>query len=174
MFNDETWKKLFLLPKFTTYNIKITMLQYKILHRIYASKSKVSKFVTEINGNCEYCNFEKNIVHTFYECKEIKTFWQIFKTWINHITNINLEFKIEDIIFGIHRTIPFNTVINFCVLIGKFFIHICSKERKRPSLMDYIATLKHHLIIEKQVYDRKGKSGKFCMVFGQLYANICT
>ena len=44
VFNDETWKKLFLLPKCTTYNIKITMLQYKILHRIYASKSKVSKF----------------------------------------------------------------------------------------------------------------------------------
>ena len=49
---------------------------------------------------------------------------------------------------------------------------ICNKERKRPSLMDYIATLKHHLIIEKQVYDRKGKSCKFCMLFGQLYANI--
>ena len=42
VFNDEIWKKLFLLPKFTTFNIKITMLQYKILHRIYASKSKVS------------------------------------------------------------------------------------------------------------------------------------
>ena len=98
-------------------------------------------------------------MHTFYECEEIKIFWQIFKTWVNHITNINLEFKKEDIIFGIHRTIPFNTVINFCVLIGKFFIHICSKERKRPSLMDYIVTLKHYLIIEKQVYDRKGKSG---------------
>ena len=27
VFNDETWKKLFLLPKFTTYNNKITMLQ---------------------------------------------------------------------------------------------------------------------------------------------------
>ena len=26
VFNDETWKKVFLLPKFTTYNIKITML----------------------------------------------------------------------------------------------------------------------------------------------------
>ena len=149
------------------------MLQSKIIHRIYASKSKVSKFVTEMNGNCEYCNIEKNIVHIFYECEEIKTFWKIFKTWINHITNINLEFKIEDSIFVIHRTIPFNTVINFCVLIGKFFIHICSNERKRPILMDYIATLKH-LIIEKQVYDRKGKSGKFCMLFGQLYANICT
>ena len=59
VFNDETWKKLFLLPKFTTYNIKIRMLQYKILHRIYASKSKVSKFVNEINGNCEYCNIER-------------------------------------------------------------------------------------------------------------------
>ena len=27
--------------------------------------------------------------------------------------------------------------------------------------MDYIATLKHHLIIEKQVYDRKGKVVNF-------------
>ena len=174
VFNDETWKKLFLLPKFTTYNIKITMLQYKILHRIYASKSKVSKFVPEISGKCEYCNIEKNIVHTFYECEEIKTFWQNFKTWFNHITNINLELRIDDIIFGIHRTIPFNTVINFCILIGKFFIHMCNNDRKRPSLMDYIPTLKHHLTIEKQVYDKKGKSGKFCMLFGQLHANICT
>ena len=174
VFNDETWKKLFLLPKFTTYNIKIKMLQYKILHRIYASKSKVSKFVREISGKCEYCNIEKNIVHTFYECEEIKTFWQNFKTWFNHITNINLELRIEDIIFGIHRTIPFNTVINFCILIGKFFIHMCNNDRKTPSLMDYIPTLKHHLSIEKQVYDRKGKSGKFCMLFGQLHANICS
>ena len=61
--NDEIWKKLCLLPKFTTFNTKITMIQYKILHRIYASESKVSKSVTEIGGNCEYCNIEENILY---------------------------------------------------------------------------------------------------------------
>ena len=106
--------------------------------------------------NVNTVTLKKNIVHTFYECEEIKNFRQNFNTWINHITNINLEFKIEDIIFGIHRTIPFNMLINFCILIGKFFVHICNKERKRPSLMDYIAPLKHQLTIEKQVYERKG------------------
>ena len=65
--------------------------------------------------------------------------------------------------------IPFNTLINFCLLTGKFFIHMCIIEKKRPSVMDYIETLKYHLIIEKQ-----GKSGKFCMLLGQLYANIYT
>ena len=114
-------------------------------------------------------------MHTFYEYGEIKTFWQTIKTWINHVTNISLDFKMEDIIFGIHRTIPFNTLINFCVLIGKFFIHICNNiEKKSLSLMNYIETLKYHFIIEKKVYDKKGKNGKFCRLFGQLYANICT
>ena len=69
---------------------------------------------------------------------------------INHVTSINLDIlKIVDIIVGIHSTIPFNTLINFCLLIGKFFIHMCIIEKKRPSVMDYIETLKYHLIIEK-------------------------
>ena len=86
----------------------------------------------------------------------------------------NLELKTEDIIFGIYKNIPFNVSINFCVLIGKFYIHICNTEKKRPTLTNYILTLKHHLTIEKQVYDKKGKSGKFANLFGQFFRKMCT
>ena len=149
-------------------NIQLIVLQYKIFYEFSMHLEKYN-FVSDTSANCEYCNVEQNTVHTFYGCKVIKTFWLTLKSWMNQYINVSSEFKIEEIIFGICDNIPFNTITNFCILIGKFFIHICNLDNKKPSLLDYIVSLKHYLEIEKQVYDKKGKSGKFSVFFGQLY-----
>ena len=148
------------------------MLQYKILHRVYASKRKVAKFISDTSANCKYCNVEQDTVHTFYQCKVIKTFWLTLKTWINQYINVSSEFNIKEIIFGIYDNIPYIVLINFCILIGKLFIHICNLDNEKPNLLDYIVSQKHYLEIEKQVYDKKGKSGKFSMFFGKFYIEI--
>ena len=85
--------------------------------------------------------------------------------WFNDIGNFNLDFKVEDIIFGVYKNISFNSLINFCLLIGKFYVQMCNIQKKKPDLSNYILTLKHHLSIEKQVYVKKGKSGKFSNIF---------
>ena len=172
IFSEDIWKKIFLLPKFTTFNARSIMFQYKILHRIYASESILSKFLSNVNSKCEFCDTDKNIIHTFFECIKIKTFWLNVESWFYQTTKIKINFDVKDILFGIYKNIAFNTLINFCVLTGKIYIHTCNREKRIVSLTNYIVTLKHQLRIEQQVYDKKGKCKKFNTLFGPLLGSI--
>ena len=64
---------------------KICELQLQIVHRFYLCKSKISKWDQETKAECPYCKNKKaNILHTFYECTQSRTFWQNLNEWLKY------------------------------------------------------------------------------------------
>ena len=55
-FTEKEWQTIFKLPFITTVDSKLREMQYKIIHRTYASDSYVSNFDKSVNKTCAQCN----------------------------------------------------------------------------------------------------------------------
>ena len=124
-FSDTKWKTVFTLARNLTKDTKLIILQFKILHRVYASKSYVSNFDPTVNKDCQICNVENNVVHFFTTCTLVKRFWILVNEWLSTLENVNTPLSVANIIFGIHSITSFN--VNFVKLHAKWFIH-CNRE----------------------------------------------
>ena len=99
---NKEWETVFILAKTITKYTKIIELQFKIVHRIYASDSYVSNFDETVDYMCSLCNAPNNIVHCFAECIRVKQFWSEIQNYIKEIERIpDLKITTSNIIFGI-------------------------------------------------------------------------
>ena len=80
---------------------------------------------------CYFCNEElETLEHFFFQCKIVS----LFRNEVNNILKsqklISAPFDIKDFFFGIVHAVN-NTIINYTILQGEYFIHR-SKLNKSP------------------------------------------
>ena len=152
-YDEASWKHIFSLPSEITLDFKLREFQLKIVHRIYASDSYVSKFDKSIKMECEMCNVKNDICHFFYNCVKVQEFWAKFVEWLYNVP-LNIDLSLEKVIFGVLE--PNNYIQNFCILHAKWYLH---KERKNvtnyvhfePNITYYQNYLRFVLKLEKQI-----------------------
>merc|ERR1712105_559852 len=71
---EKEWKYIFTLPKEVVRDTKIHEMQYKILHRVYATDSTIAHWDHTKNATCNVCNGKANICHNFVKCTIIDNF----------------------------------------------------------------------------------------------------
>jgi hypothetical protein len=127
-YSIEQWKFLFTLAKSVTNDSKVIILQYKILHKTYASNSTIALFDKSVNSLCKLCKVKDNTIHQFVDCVKVEAFWNEFLEWIYCIDNSIQHLSTADIIFGLISLKMY--VTNLCILLAKYYIHInrsCSR-----------------------------------------------
>ena len=169
-FDEEIWKVIFELPYKIAKSVKIREFQLKIIHRVYASKSYVSRFDKSVKNNCITCSTKCDIIHMFYNCDNVKTFWNSFELWFaSHCTDIVVTLDI--VIFG--QTSPRSFLINFCLLYAKWFLHkgyvACGSDKIYvPNFAQFLISLKHTLSIEKDIAFKNEMVADYYKSFSQL------
>ena len=75
--NFDVTSNVWIMATRSTKETRLKLLQWKILHNIYATNILLSKMKVTENNKCSYC---KNIVdfieHFFYECPVVVNFWK--------------------------------------------------------------------------------------------------
>ena len=62
--NNLDWKKIFILPRLTTYNTYLRSFQYKVLHNILFINKKLYPFGITKRSLCSYCNtYNETLIH---------------------------------------------------------------------------------------------------------------
>ena len=125
------------------------VVQFKIIHRIYATPSYVSNFDMNVNKTCAHCESVNNLAHVFAECIKVKLFWICFEAWLNNIENVQIKLTTSDIIFGLHK--KFDFLYNFCILHAKWWIHLNREEDQLVNFYHFKIYLKKTINIEKQI-----------------------
>ena len=89
---DETWEESLQLINACSINSRHSLIQFRIIHRLHYSKSKLHKMFPDISPQCDKCNTaEANLLHCFALCPKIKTYWiNVFKT-LSDILNTHIE-----------------------------------------------------------------------------------
>ena len=54
------WEKIFLLARKNVKDTRVLDIQYKILHRCYASNSTIAKWDSSVSAACKHCDQKSN------------------------------------------------------------------------------------------------------------------
>ena len=118
----DEWKQIFCLPKDTVRETRVLEVQFKILHRCYATRSKVNKWDATVSPLCTVCKEKANIVHDFYTCPQVQNFWQKVCEMLSRLCHYQvIELSLRDIIMG--KPGVKHDVLNHVLLYAKYHIH---------------------------------------------------
>ena len=142
-------------------------MQYKIIHRSYATNSIISKWDETKDENCSFCKQKANIIHNFVTCTKISALWtHIF----NQLEIYNIEsppiLNTEDILFGKYKEAKYD-MLNHLILYCKYYIHKHFVNGKIPHPNNFFNYYYQTLLIEKERYAEKGQLDIFYQRFGK-------
>ena len=79
-----TVKAIYELSFKVTMENKLRCFQYKVVHNILPTNSKLYKMKLRASPSCDRCNHpHENLLHLLYECPSTQIFWQIVIGWWN-------------------------------------------------------------------------------------------
>ena len=115
----DEWIGSFNFLKTTTKDTKLRWLQFRILHSILTTNRSVSKYDASQNHLCTFCNKKsESILHLFWECYEVKKFWDELLMLINNRCKHVHNFKFDKclIILGQSNFIYTDEVCNIILM----------------------------------------------------------
>ena len=144
-FNYDVTKRDWQLAIQTTKEIRLRVLQWKLLHNIYPTNIMLNKMKVTNNEFCSYCDRITDFIeHFFFQCPVVKDFWKDVQNMILAKYKVKVNLNEIDVIFGLQNhkasTHEIKQSIDHILLIGKMCISIFKKTQKHPSLFHLFET----------------------------------
>ena len=77
------WCQSYSLPFLCTREPKLRIFQFKLLHRRISTNRYLFKIGISSSELCSFCeNSSETLLHLFWECPQVKIFWNEVKTWL--------------------------------------------------------------------------------------------
>ncbi len=124
----------------STISSKLRYFQYKYLNKIIATNDYLYKYNIVNSNLCDFCSMSlETNKHLFWECSKSQQFWSELGTFLNN-NNIVCNLNWHLICFGQYEI---NSILlNFCILLGKYFIYSCKLRNTDPKFSDFKLYLK--------------------------------
>ena len=165
------WPRIFETPYKITRETRLQSFQYRLIHRIIPCNKWLYNITVKKSSKCAFCDNEDDLLHYFIYCHKTDLFWKCFFNWWYAISDITIDETLEEhILFGYPGNSDVEKVLNYCVLLAKWFIH-CKKiqEKSDLDLYEYLIVLKERLSIEKIICSNNNQSfEKWNFIYEQL------
>ena len=150
------WPNIFRLSFNVSRDTKIQSFQYKLIHRLTNCRKKLFDMKLISSPKCEFCDSIDTIRHFFLFCNSSDQFWNSFFLWWNRVSDIQIppEFDSlqESILFGFQSKADVFLVLNFCVLLAKYYIYRQKMYyNNNVDFYDFLKELRYKLTIEKNI-----------------------
>ena len=151
------WNFIYTLPSKTTIDTKLREFQYKYIMRIVPTNKYLFKCKLVPSTLCDFCNsYIETVNHLFWECHNTQQFWSGLQSLLTNL-NINITFDLLTITFGIKGKGLHNSLLNFIIISGKYFIFRSKYIKTIPCLNSYVIYLKKRIEIERHIAFNKDK-----------------
>lgn len=121
-FNSDYW----MIPIKCTQEVRLRVLQWKIIHNIYPTNILLQKMKIVESNKCNTCKEVDYSEHFFFHCERVKGIWKEIETLILHTTGHLVKLTMLDVMLGIlsHKNINRNDLkwINHVIMVGKMVI----------------------------------------------------
>ena len=136
--------------------------QYKILNRILNCNDILYLWKIKDGPECVSCGRTDTIEHRIFYCIESKQIWKSIQSWIKNVLEIDIEFTICEVIFGIPlNNDPYIHLINYIILVAKWYINK-NKEQLKPlyfiQLQNILKDKIESMIFMNTLKDRENKN----------------
>jgi hypothetical protein len=122
------WVQIFGACQKTTNDSKLKWFQLRLIYRILPTNRYLFLMKLVDSPLCAFCqNDEETIVHLFWQCRFVDTFWRELEQCLTdkcaHLVNFHFDLKL--ILFGVHNTIYTDNVIDLLIILAKYFVYKC-------------------------------------------------
>ena len=170
------WQSFFQIPFTCCDDTKLQTFQYRIIHRFFPSSYNLFLWKLEESSICKHCeeNESDTLEHYFYQCPTVFRFWKTFSNWWKRIYGFLFLLREMDIVFGVlnDNNDTCVDVMNYCILIGKYYISKAKNVDETVSFLNYLHILKNKMEVMKTRYCLKGKEDVFEEKWSTLYNNF--
>ena len=151
-FDVNFWNKVYINTASIKGENKLKWLQFQINRNSLYTNYKVNKFARHVQPYCTFCSQEGSqarhielISHLFFSCNYVQCFWQDVRAWFLAINPpVDIPLNLKDILFGFINENS-NTVRNFVILCGKYYIWVTKLKSGLVNLLSFKLFLKHKL-----------------------------
>ena len=173
----DLWSYYFTLAFNVCIDTELQTFQFKIIHRFFPCNYTLSLWYNDVDNMCQFCVSDRqldSIQHYFYHCTIVANFWYSFIRWWKNITGFSFVLDEIDIIFGILNPFKDNfiDVLNYCILLGKFYIYTCKKDGTTICMFEFLILLKNRIEVLNMIYTLKGHDKAFQEKWSFLYDNF--
>lgn len=166
--SDDFWKKAFKAVNSSSSCARLSLIQFKVLHRLHYSKHKLSKiFPKTIDETCGRCSQTPcNLTHMFWSCSKLDDYWRSFFKSISDILGITVDPSPHIAIFGtspdnLATSTTQNNIISFASLIARRKILLLWISSQPPSFKAWLHDTLFLLRLEKIKFTLRGRSDRF-------------
>ena len=126
-FTKENIHDVYLLPFLVTDETKLIAFQHKIIHNILPCRSSLFRAGLVDDDICSLCKLEKqSLVHMLYNCSESLLFWERFTQWWQEKFPETIDLSVNAVLFGWHQNASNKRVLNYLLIIAKYYIFTTS------------------------------------------------
>ena len=148
--------------------VKLKDFQFKINNKILVTKSFLHRINLIDNNTCSLCmEYPETIKHLFFECEKVKQFRNLFKEWLNDVTNIEVDINNEKmLILSWHKK---KLLLNYLLVVAKYYIYKTKFVQESISILGFKAILKKKFEEEKYIAKINDKYARFIGKWSSLY-----
>ena len=125
---------------------KLEEFQFKLIHRIVATKIELFKYGIKADDECCFCGDKDSIDRTFIDCPFTETFIQKVIHWFNTTNKSQISSTIEEMLFGISGNSYDNSItrkLNYTI-----FYYTSKLNNKAISLPEFVDEVKKRYSFE--------------------------
>ena len=151
--NNERWKMVFGLSRKICKETKLKEFQFKLIHRILATKKELFRYGFSTDDECYYCGEKDSIDHTFIHCSFTKVLTQKVILWFNTTYNSSISPSTEELLFGILKNADENNShiirkFNYTSLFLHYYIFSNKINNKPITIYDFVDKVQNRYVIE--------------------------
>ena len=119
---------------------------------------------------CSFCNqHPETILHLFYYCEKVKTFWADLKTWLEIKANIILQLTVKNLLFSKQAH---NVLLNYLLLLAKYHIYRTKFFTNQISMENFIIYVRKKFQNEKYIAKLHNKQDTFSAKWSALFHTL--
>ena len=132
----------------TTTEPYLQSFQYKIIQGILNCNYNLKKWTILESNKCLYCEEIDTIEHRLYACEQSKLFWKRVQIWMRDNLEVSFPLTVCEVLFGINMNSGDQNikVINFIILLGKWYINNTKQNEKPLYFFDFLTLLQNKII----------------------------
>ena len=133
--------KVYSFPFSVTTEVKLAVFQYKIIHNILSTNSLLHIMKKIDSPFCPFCPDTKQSISHLVHCTMAVSFWNELTDWYRALCKENgMTTPTElEIVYGVLKGSSSLQTLNHLILIGKYFLFICTKNEKKYQFADFVA-----------------------------------
>ena len=170
--SDELWEKGLGRIKACSVNARLQLIQFKVIHRLHFSKTKLNRIFPSVSPTCDKCKSgDGTLGHLFWSCPKLRPFWyDIFKLY-SDIYSRPLTPDSNFVILGcsdLFISLPsaLQQALMFGMVIAKRVILRKWKSVSPPCYKKWLNDMVSCLYLEEIRYTLSNNSAKFLKIWG--------